>query len=1048
MKKYLYWLFFLLPVLANAQDVSVERNNRFLQSPNAAGLGIYGITDISPFTGLPDISIPVFSATQGDLTIKAELKYFGGGVKPEDHPGWVGQNWSLNVGGVITRKKNGELDEIYYAAGFDHDLHAYLYKYGGLGGGSDVFSWDKNTYMDPLFNSEVGQNQEYPSILSPDEFFFNLPNGKSGSFLLNYSGNWVVKCNQPGQLLVSVETVNGFILRSAQFPNKSVSIPRIIKKITITDDDGTVYIFGDADNSIEFIRGVKTITDDNSNIEANAWNLTKITSPTNNVVNFLYDRGEHQFVQNVGYGSILSYNIPGKCSGTNTIGQLKYSGQVITPSYLKEINAASFKAVFTRTESVELQYPYNNGVPQGMAFAGFAYLDFDKGNYGEGIYYDGQKLISTNPPKWSKLTGISVYNSKSVVKEAYFFTYNNDDASFSRSTKSSDQRVSTQNIVTPGTKRLFLQSFTKAPEYIVGETYLPQQTYAFGYDNSDDLPEYNSVMVDQWGYYNHKPYPNVGTFNLDDLKAKYVADSAYAKKGTLTKIIYPTGGWSEFTYELNDYSSYIKRNLNSVGLVTLSDLGGGLRIRKVAAYSDSTNFISKEYTYKSGQSPTVSSGVLAGWKQLYLNAQVGSNPKGYMQYVSNNSINDLNYTNGRDVVYSEVKEKMKDGSYTIYKYTNSDMTGYMDESPVYIYGAGVGIDNTAYGPTGFSFNPAYDYPFSAHTSRETERGQLLSKETYTGANTPVYKQINQYRDDVNRFAEYVRNYNYTQQKISCPLGYMIERYREPTKIYTYFPYMKSQTETTYDLNGGNPVATVKNFAYDVQYRLLKEESFVNSKGGVLKTAYTYPVDYVTEVYPAMKEKNVISPVIEKKTTRNDVQTAFTRTNYYQPAASTLPDFYAPKSIQGQARAIDPLDTLVKFHDYDNTNGNMISFSKALGGKTTYIWSYKRQYPVAKIENADYATVVAVLGGSSVVNTFSDSNPVDPQTFLAPLRTDARLKSAQITTYTYEPSVGMTSMTDPKELTTYYEYDAFQRLINVKDKDGNIIKHTDYHYQGQ
>jgi YD repeat-containing protein len=57
-------------------------------------------------------------------------------------------------------------------------------------------------------------------------------------------------------------------------------------------------------------------------------------------------------------------------------------------------------------------------------------------------------------------------------------------------------------------------------------------------------------------------------------------------------------------------------------------------------------------------------------------------------------------------------------------------------------------------------------------------------------------------------------------------------------------------------------------------------------------------------------------------------------------------------------------------------------------------------------------------------------------------------NAQISTYTYDPLVGITSSTDGKGLTTYYEYDPLQRLINIKDKDGNIVKHTDYHFQGQ
>jgi YD repeat-containing protein len=56
--------------------------------------------------------------------------------------------------------------------------------------------------------------------------------------------------------------------------------------------------------------------------------------------------------------------------------------------------------------------------------------------------------------------------------------------------------------------------------------------------------------------------------------------------------------------------------------------------------------------------------------------------------------------------------------------------------------------------------------------------------------------------------------------------------------------------------------------------------------------------------------------------------------------------------------------------------------------------------------------------------------------------------AQMTAYTYDPLIGVTSTTDAKGRATYYEYDSFLRLKDIKDQNGNIVKKFDYHYQGQ
>lgn len=53
--------------------------------------------------------------------------------------------------------------------------------------------------------------------------------------------------------------------------------------------------------------------------------------------------------------------------------------------------------------------------------------------------------------------------------------------------------------------------------------------------------------------------------------------------------------------------------------------------------------------------------------------------------------------------------------------------------------------------------------------------------------------------------------------------------------------------------------------------------------------------------------------------------------------------------------------------------------------------------------------------------------------------------AQMTTYTHDPLVGMTSSTDIRNSTTYYDYDLFRRLKNVKNEDGNILEHYEYEF---
>lgn len=54
--------------------------------------------------------------------------------------------------------------------------------------------------------------------------------------------------------------------------------------------------------------------------------------------------------------------------------------------------------------------------------------------------------------------------------------------------------------------------------------------------------------------------------------------------------------------------------------------------------------------------------------------------------------------------------------------------------------------------------------------------------------------------------------------------------------------------------------------------------------------------------------------------------------------------------------------------------------------------------------------------------------------------------AQMTTYTFDPLVGIKTVTDARNYTVHYEYDTFGRLKTVKDENDQIKDHYEYNYQ--
>ncbi|HVU57721.1 MAG TPA: DUF5977 domain-containing protein, partial [Puia sp.] len=161
------------------------------------------------------------------------------------------------------------------------------------------------------------------------------------------------------------------------------------------------------------------------------------------------------------------------------------------------------------------------------------------------IYFD--TAGRTDLPGTESISGIRVY---SKLKGAYIRSFK---LYYEYSTAASGNTYSGGNSTTP--YRLKLDSLEEVPS-----DNTPGKRWRFAY-NPRLLPSRKSLAQDYWGYYNGATdnttfLPLVFGFNPDSHPyGRRSADSAAMMAEMLTKVVYPTGGYSQFNYEPNSYSA-------------------------------------------------------------------------------------------------------------------------------------------------------------------------------------------------------------------------------------------------------------------------------------------------------------------------------------------------------------------------------------------------------------------------------------------------------------------------------------------------------------
>lgn len=201
------------------------------------------------------------------------------------------------------------------------------------------------------------------------------------------------------------------------------------------------------------------------------------------------------------------------------------------------------------------------------------------------------------------------------------------------------------------------------------------------------------------------------------------------------------------------------------------------------------------------------------------------------------------------------------------------------------------------------------------------------------------------------------------------------------------------------------------------------------------------ITYPETGYANLSAAHILNTAVaaESKINGNLVSRSETK---FSNAASTLPTSVTTSNIGNTAQKTATIDL------YDE-RGNVIQYTTADGDVATTIYGYNKSLPIATVESATYAQVSAL---AQVIVNASDADAADPskesQLLIAldAFRNNSQLKDFQITTYTYDPLIGATTITPPNGIREIYKYDIQNRLEKVVDMKGRILKEYKYNYK--
>lgn len=523
---------------------------------------------------------------------------------------------------------------------------------------------------------------------------------------------------------------------------------------------------------------------------------------------------------------------------------------------------------------------------------------------------------------------------------------------------------------------------------------------------------------------------------------KYVFTNTGSRLNTVK---YPTGAIKQFYSKevvgvVRSFATLGNVNLNSErvtdSIVTVSENN---RTVEKYVYSAPTWHSSPYYTYKTFRPDITTCTTLA-------------------EYSSTNRIyNDRATKNG--LYYQSAK-----------KYVNNDLVILSE------------LDNNTYGEANILFM----------TNGTAPNSSILKPATFFEQKAANLRKITQYKkDSSNQFIKQKTtdvSYNFTTGSLEFPCVYLANieagpwsntsgAIRRGYSRYYYPTAVESDIVTQIDsvFFDNNKVVKNKSVSYFKRYfhslgtnvRKL-EKTEIYESGNVWKTRSVNVngtdgfINYDSPLFQSMR-KNNISPDLVTIVSKNDNVISLNASKYkLLNINSGIPVLESQKRFEANSMNInniigvsfnpsDPNNLTydlrykdVMIYDKYDVNGRLIEYYKPNGNRTSIIWGYKGQHPIAKLENSSYGSDTFGTGYSDLKNI--SVNGTESQLLSALKNLSSSPYFAKRTAYTYKSFGGISTVTDENNFTTFYEYDEFNRLKQTKDKDGKILSENKYHYK--